>query len=67
LENLKRLIRESPNLDPKLLEQFLSKPDLVEKLLGCCDLDPQLLKTLLGKDSRTDLDMLAEVVAATPA
>ena len=44
-------------MDPKLLEEFLSKPDLVTKLLGNCDMDPQLLKTVLGKESRVDLDM----------
>lgn len=26
IENLKRLIKDSPNMDPKLLDQFLSKP-----------------------------------------
>lgn len=40
IDNLKRLIRDSPNMDPKLLDQFLSKPELVEKLLGCGNLDP---------------------------
>lgn len=38
----------------------------MQKLLGCCDLDPQLLKVLLGKDSRVDLGMFEGVVAATP-
>ena len=54
-------------MDPKLLEEFLTKPDLVTKLLGNCDMDPQLLKTVLGKESRVDLDMFQGVVAATSA
>lgn len=65
-ENLKRLIRDSPGMDPKLLDEFMSKPDLVEKLLGNFDVDPQLLKTLLSKDSRVDLEMLEAVIMSAP-
>lgn len=45
----------------------MSKPELVTKLLGSCDLDPQFLKAMLGKDSRVDLGMFEGVVAATSA
>lgn len=66
IDNLKRLIKESPNLDPNLLNEFLSKPDLVTKLFSSCNMDPALMNRILAKESKTDLNLFENVIMKTP-
>ena len=56
IDNFKRLINQSGNLDEKLLDDFMSRPELVQKLFEV-GLDPQFINKILQKGSNVDLDL----------
>jgi hypothetical protein len=52
-------------LSPELLKQFLSKPELIEKLMTQ-HLDPAFLSNILAEDAKTDLKLLEEALGQMP-
>lgn len=56
-ENLMNLFKNGEKLDPQLLKEFLTRPQLMQKLASH-PVDPAFLSSLLKKDAQTDLSLL---------
>ena len=61
VDNFKRLINQSANLDQKLLDDFMNKPELVQKLFEV-GLDPQFITKLLQNGSNIDMNLFEQVI-----
>ena len=61
VDNFKRLINQAGDLEPALLENFMGRTELIQKLFNV-GLDPQFIAKILDKGSKVDLDLFEKVM-----